>query len=128
MPTVSLRGPWNRTDLVAIAPTAERIGQGLYGYHLDFPGNALDPGCTYEQWARAISGATRPTVYAHVATDSRRPGKLALQYWFFYVFNDWNNLHEGDWEMIQLDFDAPTAAAALNQRTRRGRLQPARRG
>jgi hypothetical protein len=38
---------------------------------------------------------------------------LALQYWLFYVFNDWNNLHEGDWEMIQLVFDAPTAAEAL---------------
>ena len=28
-------------------------------------------------------------------------------------FNNWNNLHEGDWEMIQLDFDAPTAQQAL---------------
>ena len=27
----------------------------------------------------------------------------------FYVFNDWNNLHEGDWEMIQLIFDVDTA-------------------
>src|SRR4029078_7194681 len=25
----------------------------------------------------------------------------------------WNNLHEGDWEMIQLDFDAGSAAEAL---------------
>ena len=33
------------------------------------------------------------------------PGQLALQYWFFYVFNDYNDKHEGDWEMIQLDFD-----------------------
>ena len=44
-----------------------------------------------------------------------RPGKLALQYWFFYVFNDWNNLHEGDWEMIQLNFDASTPAQALTR-------------
>ena len=50
-----------------------------------------------------------PAVYAHVATDPERPGKLALQYWLFYVFNDWNNLHEGDWEMIQLVFDASDA-------------------
>ena len=47
-------------------------------------------------------------MYAHVATDPAFPGKLALQYWLFYVFNDWNNLHEGDWEMIQLNFDAST--------------------
>jgi hypothetical protein len=44
------------------------------------------------------------------------PGRLALQYWFFYVFNDWNNTHEGDWEMIQLNFDADTAAQALARR------------
>src|SRR3989344_4489435 len=25
-----------------------------------------------------------------------------LQYWFFYVYNDWSNNHEGDWEMVQL--------------------------
>jgi hypothetical protein len=114
--TVSLRGPWNRTDLIAIGPTAAEVGKGLYGYHLDFPGDALNPGCGYEQWGRAISAGTKPTVFAHVATESGQPGKLALQYWLYYVFNDWNNLHEGDWEMIQLDFDAPTAAGALNQR------------
>jgi hypothetical protein len=52
-------------------------------------------------------------VYAHVATEATRPGKLALQYWLFYPFNDFNNTHEGDWEMIQLVFDAPDAEAAL---------------
>ncbi len=114
--TVSLRGPWNRTDLIAIGPTAAQVGKGLYGYHLDFPGDALNPGCSYEQWERMISAGTKPTVYAHVATEQGRPGKLALQYWLFYVFNDWNNPHEGDWEMIQLDFDAATAAEALQQK------------
>jgi hypothetical protein len=34
-------------------------------------------------------------------------GRLWLQYWFFYFFNDYNlaggfGLHEGDWEMVQL--------------------------
>ena len=45
------------------------------------------------------------------STDPGYPGQLALQYWIFYVFNDWNNLHEGDWEMIQLNFDAATRGA-----------------
>jgi hypothetical protein len=53
--------------------------------------------------------------YAHVSKEPGFPDKLALQYWFFYVFNDWNNLHEGDWEMIQLVFDASTAAHALQR-------------
>jgi len=112
-PTVALRGPWNAADLVKIGPTADDLAGGLYEYHLDFPGDALSPGCGYERWARRVSEGHRPTVYAHVATDPAYAGRLALQYWLFYAYNDWNNLHEGDWEMIQLDFDAGSAAEAL---------------
>ena len=115
-PTVALRGPWNAADLVKIGPTAHDLTGGLYDYHLDFPGDALSPGCGYEQWARRISEGHKPTVYAHIATDPGYPGRLALQYWLFYAFNDWNNLHEGDWEMIQLDFDAANAGEALARR------------
>jgi hypothetical protein len=110
--TVALRGPWNRTDLVRIGPTARDLA-GLYEYHLDFPGDPLDPGCGYEEWSRLLTEGKPPTAYAHVATDPAHPGKLALQYWLFYAFNDFNNLHEGVWEMIQLDFDAPDARSAL---------------
>jgi hypothetical protein len=115
-PTVALRGPWNAADLVKIGPTAHDLAGGLYEYHLDFPGDALNPGCGYERWARRVSKGHKPTVYAHVATDPAHPGRLALQYWLFYAYNDWNNLHEGDWEMIQLDFDAATASDALAKR------------
>ena len=111
--TVSLRGPWKSNDLVKIAPSGEDLGQGLYEYNLDFPGNALRPGCDYERWARRVTAETEPTVYAHVATDPAYPDRLSLQYWFFYAFNDWNNLHEGDWEMIQLVFPAASAEEAL---------------
>ena len=110
--TVALRGPWNPTDLVKIGPTADDIS-GLYEYHLDFPGSALDPGCTYELWARRITTGSEPTVYAHVASDPADRDRIALQYWIFYPFNDFNNKHEGDWEMIQLDFTGADAAAAL---------------
>lgn len=113
-PTVALRGPWGN-DLVEVGPSARRLTQGLYEYHLDFPGNALDPGCSYEQWARRISEGTEATVYAHVATDPGYPGQLSLQYWLFYVYNDWNNLHEGDWEMVQLVFEAEDAKEALSR-------------
>jgi hypothetical protein len=113
--TVSLRGPWRSNDLVTIAPSADDLGRGLYEYNLDFPGDALNPGCTYEQWARRITGDTEPTVYAHVAQEAARPDKLALQYWLYYPFNDWNNLHEGDWEMIQLVFDAASVEEALGE-------------
>ena len=110
--TVGLRGPWNRTDLVKIAPSADDLVD-RFEYHLDFPGNALEPGCDYNRWAQRLTEGTRPVVYAHVVGEAGFPGKLALQYWFFYPFNDFNNTHEGDWEMIQLVFDAPDARAAL---------------
>ena len=112
--TVALRGPWNAFDLVKIGPTADDLA-GLFEYHLDFPGNALEPGCTYELWARRLTEGDEPAVYAHVATEPGAPGRLALQYWFFYAFNDFNNTHEGDWEMIQLVFEAADADEALEE-------------
>jgi VPS62-like protein len=62
----------------------------------------------------------RNRIYGHAATDSE--GKLWLQYWFFYFYNDFNLIgdifgagrHEGDWEMIQLrvgEDGAPDRAA-----------------
>jgi hypothetical protein len=110
--TVALRGPWQPTDLVKIGPSAEDLID-RFEYHLDFPGNPLDPGCGYEQWARRLTAGSSPTVYAHVAGDPGHSGQLSLQYWLFYPFNEFNNLHEGDWEMIQLVFDADDARAAL---------------
>ena len=114
-PTVALRGPWGSGDLIEVGPAAERLSSSLYEYHLDFPGNALDPGCSYERWADRLSEGSAPAVYAHVATDPGYPGRLALQYWFYYVFNDWNNTHEGDWENIQLIFEAADASEALGR-------------
>ena len=111
---VALRGPWTTDDLVQVGPGAEDLGRGLAGHHLDFPGDPLDPGCTYEQWSDAITQGTRPTTYARVVTEEGREG-LALQYWLYYPFNDFNNKHESDWEMVQLEFAASDAAAALGQ-------------
>jgi hypothetical protein len=51
--------------------------------------------------------------YAHVIGEEPEDGSrgIALQYWYFYYFNDADNTHEGDWEMIQLSWDAATAPA-----------------
>ena len=98
--------------VVKSAPTAA----DLYGkgeeYWLDFPGDPLDAGCSYEQWFNRIAAGKPTTAYAHIVGEQ---GQLALQYWFYYPFNDWNNKHESDWEMIQLVFDAATAEEALGQ-------------
>jgi hypothetical protein len=112
-PEVAFRGPWDKTDIVKVGPTAEDLAKGLPDYYVDIPGTATSPGCTYDEWSHQINEGHVPVTYAHIATDPAYPGQLALQYWFFYVFNDFNDKHEGDWEMIQLDFDAATPAQAL---------------
>ncbi len=108
-PGVVLRGPDGA--VVKVAPTAADLAGRGDGYYLDYPGSALDPGCDYETWSKGL--AATPTVYAHVLKQADRPETLVLQYWFFWVFNDWNDKHEGDWEMIQLEFPAADAQAAL---------------
>ena len=98
--------------VVKQAPTAADLYGKGEGYWLDFPGDPLDAGCSYEQWFNRIAAGKATTAYAHIVEEQ---GKLALQYWFYYPFNDWNNKHESDWEMIQLVFDAPTAEEALGR-------------
>jgi hypothetical protein len=114
-PSVALRDPWGGEDLTSVGPTAKDLSRGLFGYHLDLPGNPLEAGCDYEQWVRAVSEGSAPTTYAHVATEDGVADRLALQYWLFYPFNDFTNKHEGDWEMIQLLFAAGDATQALDQ-------------
>ena len=73
-PTVALRGPWNRTDLVKIGPSAKDLVD-RFEYHLDFPGDPLDPGCDYAHWAKRLTAGSEPVVYAHVVTEPRAPGE-----------------------------------------------------
>ncbi len=92
--------------------TADIAGRGPET-SLDFPGNPRRPGCGYEQDFDRL-GAGRPdTAYAHVATDPSAPGRLALQYWLFWYFDDYVNTHEGDWEFVQLVWAVPTVGEAL---------------
>jgi hypothetical protein len=110
-PEVVLRNSDRR--IVKRGPTAKDLSDAPAGDYLDFGGNALRPGCFYEKQFKRWFGDRKPTVYAHIATDSEHPGRLAVQYWFFYTFNDFTNKHEGDWEMAQVNFDAATPEQAL---------------
>ena len=50
-------------------------------------------------------------VYYH---QSNHQGKTVLQYWFFYAYNNGElNVHEGDWEMIQLIIESNTPTTAM---------------
>ena len=97
------------------APTAGDLWRHGKGYYIDLPGDPLNPGCGYERQFRTWNDSRQPSVYAHVATDPDYPDKMAVEYWFYYTFNDFTDKHESDWEMAQVDFDAPNAAEALGK-------------
>ncbi|HKS90399.1 MAG TPA: hypothetical protein VJQ83_00620, partial [Tepidiformaceae bacterium] len=98
--------------VVTTAPTAEDLFGKDETYYLDYPGSPRSRGCNYEQDAARFSAGKPSVTYVHLATQVGHPG-FALQYWFFYYFNEWNNRHEGDWEMVQIDFAQDTPEAAL---------------
>jgi hypothetical protein len=109
-PDVVLHGPNGVT--VAAPKAADLAGKGD-GWYLDLPGKPLSPGCDYDSWFAKVAAGRPATVYGRVTTDPDHPGTVVLQYWFFWVFNDWNDKHEGDWEMIQVLLDAPSFEDAL---------------
>ena len=57
-------------------------------------------------------GSVPDVTYAHLDREPGHPG-LALQYWFYYYFNQFNDLHESDWEGMQITFAADTPEQAL---------------
>ncbi|MGE0538605.1 MAG: Vps62-related protein [Dehalococcoidia bacterium] len=113
-PRVTLVRPGPDGRSVQPGPTAAdlyRARDDIAAY-LDLPGRPGNPGCIYIRDFKTFGAGTPAVTYAHI---EREKGYLALQYWFYYYFNDWNNQHESDWEMIQLLFRADSAAEALEQ-------------
>jgi hypothetical protein len=96
------------------APTAADIAGLGDPFHLELPGDPLGDTCVYARdFARLKrEGKAPPTTYAHIARQVGRPG-MVVQYWFFWYFNQFNDLHEGDWEGMQIAFEANNARQAL---------------
>ncbi|HBH46801.1 MAG: hypothetical protein A2445_00310 [Candidatus Jacksonbacteria bacterium RIFOXYC2_FULL_44_29] len=96
------------------------------GYYLQFvedlPGKNPDADKAELEWqARRANGKFPLVYYAYKMTDYdavHDKEYIVLQYWFFYVFNDWLervgptaraiNNHEGDWELIMVFLDKLT--------------------
>jgi hypothetical protein len=97
-------------------PTAGDVARLGDGYHLNIPGDPLGDTCEYARDFAKLKGEGRaPAVtYAHIAREAGRPG-LAVQYWFFWYFNQFNDLHEGDWEGMQVVFEASDPRRALEE-------------
>jgi hypothetical protein len=105
-----------RLEEVKKAPTAADIAGLPDGYYLDLEGEALGDTCVYARdFERLVKEGKAPAiVYAHIAREPNHSG-FVLQYWFFWYFNQFNDLHEGDWEGMQLSFEAETTTAALRE-------------
>lgn len=97
-------------------PTAEDVAGLGPNYYLDLPGEVLGDTCVYARDFEELKreGKAPAISYAHIARESGHPG-FALQYWFFWYFNEFNDLHEGDWEGMQLTFGAETPELALER-------------
>src|SRR4051794_23481692 len=109
-----------KDEPVKHGPTAADIAGLGDDYYLDLPGDPLEVKCpdrgSYAKDFQALRNDHRapPVTYAHIATEPGYSG-LVVQYWFFYYFNQFNDVHEGDWEGMQISFDADTPAEALAQ-------------
>lgn len=114
-PEVFLRQVGNGDPVAMRAPDASDIFDLQEGsWYIDFPGDALNPRCTFETDYLRFSRDLPSVVYAHVATEVDRPDMIGLQYWFFWYHNFGKNDHEGDWEFMQLLFDVGTVEEALH--------------
>jgi hypothetical protein len=111
-PEIFLRQVGNDDPVAMRGPTGADLFDLREGWYLDFPGDALVPGCVFEQDFRRFYDG-RSVTYAHVATEDGRPGFLAVQYWFFWYHNPAKNDHEGDWEFVQVLFEADSVEEAL---------------
>jgi len=111
-PNAVLQAPNGK--VVTKAPSAADIAGLGDGYHLNISGDPLHPGCDYAKAFRALEDAGKaPAItYARIATEKGHTG-LVVQYWFFYYFNQFNDLHEGDWEGMQIAFDGNNPREAL---------------
>ncbi|MBS1860970.1 MAG: hypothetical protein JSS68_04590 [Actinobacteria bacterium] len=117
-PTVTLQHEAADGELTDVrkAPTAEEIA-GLHGpWYLNLEGRVLGNTCVYARAFKKLleEGKAPAVTYAHIAREKGHSG-FALQYWFFWYFNQFNDLHEGDWEGMQLTFEAENPAAARDE-------------
>ena len=97
-------------------------------YFIDGPGDATGNGIDEETWTaawRTIQGYSDPDSndptaatypphqYAHLFWLSKADNLLAIQYWFYYPYDKFQNNHEGDWEHVNVVLDYETPATPI---------------
>ena len=97
-PTVPDLRRWSKSeyylDIAELDPKSHSIGEYKVAYD-------------------KAKGDYQPTVYTRVKEGT---DETIVQYWFFYYLNDWRNVHEGDWELVQLHFPGDTIKELLENK------------
>lgn len=112
-PQIALRQVGNGDPTAMRAPGASDLFELGEGFYLDFPGDSLNPECIYEKDYDRYAAKYPSTIYAHIVQQPDRPDLLAVQYWTYWYYNDWNNKHESDWEFVQVLLPASSIDEAL---------------
>jgi hypothetical protein len=78
-----------------------------FGLDLNGPDQFVDKVGDYRELERQIPAGLRNRVYGRAVPADENATDVWLQYWYFYIYNDAQfsgrfDLHEGDWEMVQL--------------------------
>jgi hypothetical protein len=113
-PAIQLRESGRQAPVVRGPIAADLAGRGG-NFYLKYPGDPAGNRCVYAADGDRLMRGRQSVVYGTVTLEMGKPG-LALQYWFYYYFDTWVNVHEGDWEMIQLRFAASSAQQALKEK------------
>ncbi|MCX7546290.1 Lcl domain-containing protein [Marinicella gelatinilytica] len=120
--------PINVYDITNVSDHLSEFNRYLGGgYYLDFPATediVSTMGSTYlnkpqnylnfsPMWSgittkeeRYITLSPVPTVYYKIFRDDNQLNPIAIQYWFFYYYNDWVGDHAGDWESATIFLDS----------------------
>ena len=87
-------------------------------WYFDFPGES--PRYWWKEYTRLRAGPdsagwAAPVVWVHPYLDAT--GRVVLQYWYFYPFNDYMSDHEGDWEHINVVLNEDRASIRVVETT-----------
>jgi hypothetical protein len=53
-----------------------------------------------------------PSIYGFILTEPNKPG-IVVQYWYYWIYNLFNDVHESDWEGIELYFADATSVQEI---------------
>ena len=102
-----------RGTLSPARPTLFSLPVGSTPTYLDIRGAQPSARATaYPSIEQQLEAArARPSVYFHLAYQPAA-GRVAIEYWFLYLYNDFYDQHEADWEGVTVVLDNGTPLGA----------------